>query len=128
MRVVDGDTTEAPTVTLARPTRCSAKLKDSRITPAERAKVVVIVSSKATPTGAVTVKNGRKVVGTGKLRKADDGSVTVTLPKLAKGTYQLTANYAGSQTAAAAKSPAVKLTVAKPRNHRYAAAYLPNFR
>jgi len=115
VRVVDGETTEAPTVTLARPSKCTAKPKDNKVTTAERAKVVVVVTSKATPTGAVTVKVGRKVVGTGKLRKADDGTVTVTLPKLGKGTYQLVAGYAGSETAAAAKASAVKLTVTKPR-------------
>jgi hypothetical protein len=131
VRVESGDEVDFGTVTLARvpkPSRTSGRLKDNRITTTERAKVVVAVASAVTPTGAVTVKEGRSVVGSAKLRRADDGTVTVALPKLARGTHPLKVYYAGSETVAASKSRELKLTVEKPRRHRAPAAYRPNIR
>jgi hypothetical protein len=111
-----------------KPSKTSARLKGDRIGTTERGKVVVDVTSKATPTGLVTVKDGRHVVGSTKLRKADEGTVTVALPRLARGTYPLKVYYTGSDTVAASKSKLLKLTVEKPRKHRTPSEYRPNIR
>jgi hypothetical protein len=85
--VGSGDEVNFGTVTLKpvpKPSKTSGRLKDNRITTAQHGKVVVDVTSRVTPTGAVTVKDGRHVVGSAKLRKANDGAVTVALAKLAR--------------------------------------------
>ena len=47
-----------------------------------------------TPTGEVTVYDGRKVVGTGVV--GADGKVTITLPKLGRGIHVISVRYAGN--------------------------------
>ena len=129
--VGSGEEVDFGTVTLKpvpKPSKTSGRLKDNRITTAQRGKVVVDVTSRATPTGAVTVKDGRHVVGSAKLRTPQDGTVTVALPKLARGIHSLKVYYAGSDAVAASTSRVIKLTVEKPRRHRASAAYRPNIR
>ncbi|MEU6346608.1 Ig-like domain repeat protein [Streptomyces sp. NPDC046977] len=62
----------------------------------KQAKVSVnVTSSGTTPTGKVQIVDGAKVLATGTL---SNGKVTVTLPKLSKGTHKLHAHYLGSST------------------------------
>jgi hypothetical protein len=122
IRVTEGQVVEFPTVALRiRPkaSRVAGRPEDARIEPVERGKVLVTVTTAATkrPTGQVTVRAGRRVVGTAKLRPARQGKATVRLVRLERGTYPLKVYYSGSEAVAAAKSRAFKLTVSKPKPH-----------
>lgn len=99
-------------------TKTSGVLKDSSISPDEKGKVVVTVSSKETkkPTGEIEVRDGHKVVGSDEITAGDKGQITVTLKKLAKGGYDLKACFLGSSTLKASSSKAFTLTVKKPRH------------
>ena len=135
VRAVEGDEVEFGTVALrAEPKRSHtvATLRDNRITTTERAKVVVSVDAVLRPTGQVTVKYGRKVVGTARLDAGDQGRVRVALDRLDRGTYPLKAYYGGNLRVAGSKSRELKLTVQRQRPHRPAAyrldPYRPNLR
>ncbi|MCW2763246.1 MAG: hypothetical protein JWR85_3447 [Marmoricola sp.] len=106
------------TLTRIASTATSAKLKDASISPTDKGKVTVTVSTKATktPAGDVEVRDGNKVVGSDTLGSHDKGAVTVTLKKLAKGTYDLKAYFLGSSSLLASTSKAVTLTVKKARH------------
>ncbi len=76
-----------------------ARLVDGTIRPTQRGRVVVSVTGKASNVvGEVEVLSGRKVVGSGTLRKKDNGRTAVDLKRLAKGRYLLTVAFAGSTT------------------------------
>lgn len=131
VRVVEGLELNVGTVTMRRapkPSRTSATLKDNRITATERAKVVVDVHAAMRPTGQITVKYGRKVVGTARLTADDRGVVRVVLDRLERGTYPLKAFYGGSAVVESSKSKELKLTVEKKRRHDRLASYRPNVR
>ncbi|QNE48076.1 bifunctional metallophosphatase/5'-nucleotidase [Glaciihabitans sp. INWT7] len=56
----------------------------------------VVVSARGlAPTGDVVVRDGRTVIASATLTAADNGRVTVTLPKLGRGIHLLTATYGG---------------------------------
>ena len=75
-------------------------------------KVVVTVSAAGTtPTGNVTIKEGTKTLKAKVALK--DGKVTVTLPKLKKGTHKLVVTYNGSATVEASKSSTISLKITK---------------
>jgi hypothetical protein len=99
-------------------TETSAKIKDDSISPDQKGKVDVTVSTKATkkPTGDVEVRDGNKVVGSDSLAAGDRGAITVTLKKLGKGTYHLKAYFLGSKTLKKSESGTVTLTVKKPKH------------
>jgi hypothetical protein len=99
-------------------TKTSAKLKDSSISPDQKGKVDVTVATKATkkPTGGVEVRDGSKVLGSDTLVPGDKGAVTITLKKLAKGSYHLKAYFLGSKTLKKSTSGALTLTVKKPKH------------
>lgn len=103
------------TFTVTRPdpvaTRTAVALSRSTVTTAQRAAVKVRVSATPTPTGTVTVYAGSRKVGTGRLKA---GVVTVSLPRLAVGTYRVKASYAGSATSAPSTSPSLVLRVVRP--------------
>lgn len=131
VRVVDGLELHVGTVTMVpepEPSRTSATLKDSRIPATERGKVVVSVTSAVRPTGQVTVKYGRRIIGTAKLGAGDKGSVRVVLDRLERGTYPLKAYYGGNAGVEASKSRELKLTVEKKRRHDRLESYRPNVR
>jgi hypothetical protein len=69
------------------------------------------------PAGAVEVREGRKVVGAGRLRSSARGKVVVTLKRLDAGRHDLKAYFLGSKSLRASSSRAVTLTVKKPRRH-----------
>lgn len=103
-------------------TKVAAKLPDTRITTNDKGKVDVTVSSTATrkPTGAVEIREGKAVLGSGKLAAGDKGHLKVTLKKLARGSHDLKAYFLGSSSLKKSDSRAVTLTVKKPRRHRAA--------
>lgn len=99
-------------------TTTKASVGDDVISTAEKGKVVVTVAGSGKPAGDVEVRLGRKVVGDGQVRGSDRGRVTVTLDRLAVGSYDLKAYFLGSRTFEASSSKAVTLTVKKkPRRH-----------
>lgn len=77
----------------------SIKLVDSTITTKQKAKVKVTVSASngASETGKVIVYYDKKHK-TVTLKKSDHGKITVTLPKLKKGTYTVYAKYEGTSS------------------------------
>lgn len=88
-----------------------AKLSDSTITKSTKGKVKVTVSPTAdNPTGTVTVHYGSKTKKA-TLKASADGEVTVTLPKLKRGTYKVWVTYAGSDEFASSTSSKVTLRV-----------------
>jgi len=71
---------------------------------------VLVTGHGLVPTGDVVVRDGRKVLTTVTLTPADDGRVTVTLPKLGRGIHLLTATYSGdAQLVDSASFPALAL-------------------
>ena len=71
---------------------------------------VLVTGQGLVPTGDVVVRDGRKVLTSVTLTPADNGRVTVTLPKLRPGIHLLTATYAGdSQLVDSASFPALVL-------------------
>ncbi|WP_369248775.1 Ig-like domain repeat protein [Streptomyces sp. R41] len=80
-------TKATPTVTVTAPTS---------ISHTSQAKVTIKVSATGTtPTGTVRIYEGSHVIGTGTL---SGGKVTITLPKLSRGTHTMHAWYMGSST------------------------------
>ena len=104
--------------------KTSASLADSRIAPDQKGKVRVTVTGGAAsrPAGTVEIRDGRKVVGAGRLSPSAGGKVVVILERLAAGRYDLKACFLGSKTLKTSTSREVTLTVEKPRRHARAAA------
>jgi beta-glucosidase len=89
----------------------TVKLADSSISTRKHAKVTITVApTSVKATGTVTVHYGSKTV-TANLAASNKGVVTVSLPKLKKGTYSVYAEYGGSSTVAPDASPKVTLKV-----------------
>lgn len=104
-------------------TRTSGRLADNSVTPKDKAKVAVTVTCPdgcdgVALTGTVLVKDGRRSVGSATLAAANKGKVTVTLPRLDQGSYDLEAVYEGARSLKASTSKAFTLTVKKPNRKR----------
>lgn len=99
------------------PTTTSAALVSRNVSTKARGAVVVTVASKATktPAGSVEVREGNKVVGSGEIKAANKGVVTVALGKLGKGGHVLKAYFLGSDTLEASASKPITLMVIKSR-------------
>jgi len=101
-------------LTVVRATSLKAKVSPRTVTTRTKAKVslTATASPKATVSGKVTVKvyKGKRVVAT-KTVSLSRSHATVTLPRLAKGTYTVKATYAGSSSAAPATAKAVTVKV-----------------
>jgi hypothetical protein len=69
---------------------------------------VTVGAPNHTPTGKVTVKEGKKTLGTGTLKK---GKSTVNLGKLKKGKHTVTVSYKGDSYTKSSKSKSIKLKV-----------------
>ncbi|MBT0995332.1 glycosyl hydrolase 53 family protein [Cellulomonas sp. DKR-3] len=102
--VVDAAAHPTVTVTAADPT----------VTTGEQAEVTVHVTAGTTerPTGTVTLTYGTRTA-TSLLRAADDGTATFTLPRLAAGTYPLSAAYEGDAKVVPGAADGAALTVAR---------------
>ncbi|MET7487164.1 Ig-like domain repeat protein [Streptomyces sp. NPDC005538] len=73
-----------------------SKTAPASISHTARAKVTVkVTATGTTPAGTVRIYQGTKIIATGTL---SGGKVTITLPKLSKGSHTLHAYYAGSST------------------------------
>ena len=101
-------------------TTTRAALKDAVVAPDERARVVVTVTADdgASPTGSVKVKDGRDALGSATLRAGDKGKVTITLPRLGRGSHDLKVFYGGADLLQPSTSKAFTLTVKKPNRER----------
>jgi len=104
-------TSEPVAVAKIVPSAFTATLSPTQVTAAQQAKVSVTlaVPGVAAPGGTVTVAAGGKSVK-GALAS---GKVTLTLPKLAVGTYPVTVVYAGTSQIATASVSAGSLKVVK---------------
>ncbi|SED95120.1 Fibronectin type III domain-containing protein [Streptomyces sp. 3213] len=81
-------------ITKANPT--VTKTAPATIGHTARAKVTVkVTATGTTPTGTVRIYEGSRIIATGTL---SGGKVTLTLPRLSRGTHTLHAYYAGSTT------------------------------
>ena len=76
-----------------------------------RLKVTVSVVGVPRPTGTLVVYEGSKKVTSKVLKAKHQGKVTITLPRLAKGTHKLKVTYRGSSKVAKKTSSTVKLRV-----------------
>ncbi|WP_205472812.1 lamin tail domain-containing protein [Nocardioides sp. SYSU D00038] len=113
--VVTGSTSRPVTVTVGRAVAtATARLARATVKPSRRGRLTVrVAAAGVTPTGQVTVTvrgNGRTRTVTGTLVA---GKVVVTLPKLGRGSYAVTARYAGSSLVAPDAAPRVTLRVRK---------------
>jgi hypothetical protein len=95
-------------------TATTLKLAKTKIKVDKSSKVTVtvkVVGTARPANGKVTIKVGGKIVGTGTVK---NGKASITIKKFTKrGTYKLTATFAGSADYAASTSKTVKLEVAK---------------
>ena len=86
-----------------------ATFAKSTITGSQTPKLTIVVSSAAPVTGTVAVKEGSRTL------KAKttlvNGRLTVSLPKLTRGTHKVEVRYSGSDTVLAAKSAKVSIKV-----------------
>ncbi|MFC6287931.1 Ig-like domain repeat protein [Nocardioides sp. GCM10027113] len=104
--------------------KTSAKLADSSITTSEKGRVTVSVGCDdvacdgLVPTGKVTVTSDGDVLGSGVLRPANKGKLTIVLGKLGRGSYALRASYKGDEFLKASGSRAVTLKVTRPSRTR----------
>ncbi|HYF72477.1 MAG TPA: Ig-like domain repeat protein [Nocardioides sp.] len=97
--------------------KTSAALAQKKITTKQNGVVTVTVSANGVkPTGDVEIREGREVVGTGRLKTGDKGVITIGLDRLPKGAHDLKAVYVGSRSVKASSSPTVTLTVTKARH------------
>jgi hypothetical protein len=94
------------------PATVGLALAKKKIKAGKRGKATVTVKANGlVPTGKVTIREGRKVLGTATLKVSDKGKVTITLKKRPLGKHTIVATYAGSGAVAAGMSAAVVLTV-----------------
>lgn len=95
--------------------KVTSTLAKSSIKTNQNAKVTVKVAlpgaSKVYATGKVTIKAGSKTVRTFTLYSSKKGTVTVTLPQLKKGTYNLSVRIAANANQHQAVAKKVKLRV-----------------
>ncbi|HEU5037552.1 MAG TPA: Ig-like domain repeat protein [Nocardioides sp.] len=97
-------------------TTTKGSLKKATVNTKQRGQATVTVTSKgAKPVGDVEVREGKRVVGEGTLRKSDGGSVTIMLDKLPKGAHDLKAYFLGGSAFKASASTSFTLTVVKAR-------------
>ncbi|GAA4710942.1 Ig-like domain repeat protein [Nocardioides conyzicola] len=109
---VAGSTSTAGTLKVAKATgKLTNKLSASKIKASAKGKLTVKATATGTvPAGTVTIYDGKKKIGTAKLKA---GKVVFTLPKLKKGTHKIHAVYAGSSLVSAATASTVTLKVVK---------------
>lgn len=90
-------------------------LNKKKIKKSKRAVATVTVRAAGIPgpTGTVRIYDGSKVISTATLSAPAKGSITITLPKLKKGTHKIKVGYAGSSAVNASASAVVKLKVTK---------------
>jgi hypothetical protein len=104
----------SPEVTVAKLTSTTtATLLGKTIRKGAHGKVSVSVTGSGVShaTGALKVKQGKKVLTTVNLKSSNNGRRTITLPKLGKGKHRLKIVYGGSSTVRGSTSKTVTLKV-----------------
>lgn len=97
--------------------KTEAALVKRTITTKQNGQVALTVSAKGfKPTGDVEVRDGRSVVGEGRLKAKDKGQVTIVLDRLPRGAHGLKAYYLGSTDLKASTSRSFTLTVTRARH------------
>lgn len=112
---VSSDVATSPLVVTKATTKTSFTLSPSKVKVKKttKAKVTVAINGASTvkPSGAIVIKSGSKVVGSGTVT---NGVATITIAKQTKkGTYSLKATFTGNTSYAGSSSSTVKLTVTK---------------
>lgn len=98
------------------PTSTVAEVLDPVVAPRESVKVEVAVDSKRAKVtgGRVVVLDGRKVLASQRLTRADQGVATVDLGRLPRGTHKLSVEYRGVDGLKSSEARTLKVVVAKP--------------
>jgi hypothetical protein len=111
----DMTVTRVPVVT---PTKTSAALQHKTVKTSQKGVVDVVVTTTATtkPVGTVEIREGRSLVGSGKLKTGSKGKITIVLEKLGKGSHVLKATFTGPSTLKTSSSGTFTLVVKKPRH------------
>lgn len=97
------------------PTSTVAEVVDPVVTPRQSVKVSTLVDSRRAKVtgGKVVVSEGKRVLATQKLRRVDQGSVTVNVGRLRPGTHRLTVRFKPVDGLKGSSSKTVKVTVAR---------------
>ena len=77
----------------------------------KRGKAVVTVSSSQVPTGDLVVTDKGRVIAKARLAAGQSGRLTITLPKMRKGTHKLVVKYLGSALVAPSSTAPKKVTL-----------------
>ncbi|WP_232680372.1 Ig-like domain-containing protein [Nocardioides sp. R-C-SC26] len=104
----DGAGTPGPGTPGAAPSRVKATYV-ARSTGSGSA--TVVVSSSAPAVGALTVRDGARVIARGRVERADQGRVRLRLPRLTPGVHRLSTRFEGSRSVAPSTSPITRVTV-----------------
>lgn len=98
------------------PTSTVAEALDPVVAPRQSVVVSVAVDSKKAKVtgGRVVVLNGKSVLASKRLAKADRGALTLDLGRLPRGTHRLSVEYRGVDGLKSSRARALKVVVAKP--------------
>lgn len=110
-----GSFTTAPISIAKRSSAIKATLAKKTVRKGQRAVLALVlkVAGVSSPTGAVKVLDGKRVISKLKIAAGKKGRATAKLPGLKPGVHRLTAVYAGTATIAGARSKVLVLTVRK---------------
>ncbi len=111
---VAGSTSKAVTLKVTKTkAKVTAKLAKKSVRVGTKGKVTVTIKATgvAKPTGKVVVYDGKKKIRTVTVKAKHGGKVTITLPKLKKGTHKIKVTYNGSTEVAKKTSKVVDLRV-----------------
>jgi len=98
------------------PTSTAAEVLDPVVAPRQSVKVAVAVDSKKAKVtgGRVVVLDGRKVLASQRLTKADRGAAIIDLGRLPRGTHKLSVEYRGVDGLKSSQAKTLKVVVARP--------------
>jgi hypothetical protein len=98
------------------PTSTVAEVLEPVVSPRESVKVSVAVDSKRAKVtgGRLVVLDGKKVLASQRLTKADRGVATLDLGRLPRGTHKLSVEYRGVDGLKSSQARTLKVVVAKP--------------
>lgn len=98
------------------PTSTVAEVLDPVVAPRQSVVVSVAVDSKKAKVtgGRLVVLDGRKVLASQRLTRADQGVATVDLGRLPRGTHRLSVEYRGVDGLKSSEARTLKVVVAKP--------------
>lgn len=110
-----GSFTTAPISIAKRSSALKATLTKQTVRKGQRAVLALVlrVAGVTSPTGAVKVLDGKRIISKLKIAAGRKGRASLKLPRLKPGTHRLTAVYAGTATIAGARSKSLELTVRK---------------